>query len=90
MASTKSRQDTRHPFRVIINLCSTAAEQQTQSVFERNPGLGAEPMLGHAQTRVLGRRTRNRIGAISWLVSILFGTLEPRSAAKGVRQEGAP
>jgi len=90
MASTKSRQDSRHPFRLIINLWSTAAEQQTQFVLEWNPGLGAEPMLGHAQKRVRERRTRNRIRAISWLVSTLFGMLEPRSAAKGVRQEGAP
>ena len=90
MASTKSRQDSRHAFRLIINLCSTAAEQQTQFVLKRNPGLGAEPVLGHAQERVRGRRTRNRIGAISWLASTLFGMLEPRAAAEGVRQEGAP
>ena len=90
MASTKSRQDSRHPFRLITNLCSTAAERQTRFVLERNPGLGAEPVLGHAQKRVRGRKKRNRTGAISWLASTLFGRLEPRSAAKGVRQEGAP
>ena len=90
MASTKSRQDLRHAFRLIINLCSTAAEQQTQFVLKRNPGLGAEPVLGHAQERVRGRRARNRVGAISGLVTTLLGMLEPRSTAKGVRQEGAP
>lgn len=92
MASTNSRQDSRRPFRLIVDFCSTAAGQQTEFNLEGNTGLGAEAVLGHARTWVHRRRARNRIRTISRVVSTLSGRFETGSSVlKGrVRQKEAP